>query len=136
MDIFSKKKRSDIMRAVKRKGNKTTELKLIEIFKANEIKGWRRNYKTIGSPDFVFPKARLAVFADGCFWHGHNCRNTKPATNRDYWVKKIKWNRKHDKKVNKELKKRDWKVVRIWECEMKNKAIGGKLSVIENHINQ
>jgi DNA mismatch endonuclease (patch repair protein) len=57
-------------------GNRGTELRLIEIFKARGITGWRRKYKLPGKPDFVFPKARVAVFVDGCFWHGcpKHCR--------------------------------------------------------------
>lgn len=67
------------MRQVKSKKNKSTELRLIEIFRQNGITGWRRNYPVKGHPDFVFPKRKIAVFVDGCFWHGHNCRNTRPA---------------------------------------------------------
>jgi hypothetical protein len=69
-DVFSKRKRSQIMAAVRSKGNKTTELKLISIFRVNGIVGWRRNKKITGSPDFVFRKKRIALFVDGCFWHG------------------------------------------------------------------
>ena len=71
-DTFTKKKRSQIMKAVKSKGNISTEIKLIKLFKEKKIKGWRRNYKLFGNPDFVFPKSKIALFADGCFWHGHN----------------------------------------------------------------
>ena len=75
-DMVSKKQRSKIMRSVKSRGNHPTELKLIQLFKQRGIKGWRRNYQLVGKPDFVFPKARVVLFADGCFWHGHDCRNT------------------------------------------------------------
>ncbi len=129
-DIFSKSKRSQIMKANKRKGNKSTELRLIEIFKKNGITGWRRNYKLFGSPDFVFLKKRAAVFADGCFWHGHNCRNTRPSTNKDYWEKKIESNRNHDKKVTETLTSKNWKVVRIWECELKGGDLPSKLKFL------
>ena len=88
-DVFSKEKRSQIMRAVKQKNTKSTELELIKFFKTNNIIGWRRTYKLFGNPDFVFPKKRIAIFADGCFWHGHDCRNTKPKGNADYWNEKI-----------------------------------------------
>ena len=89
-DTVSKKKRSEIMKANKPMGNKSTELKLIQFFKQLSLKGWRRNCKIAGSkPDFVFPKKRIAVFADGCFWHGHNCRNLTPKQNSEYWQKKI-----------------------------------------------
>lgn len=118
-DTFSKKQRSEIMRAVKSKGNKSTEVKLIEIFKSHHITGWRRNIKLIGNPDFVFPKKRIALFADGCFWHGHDCRTVTPSDNAEYWKKKIKRNKIRDVAVTNELVQKGWKVVRIWECEIK-----------------
>jgi DNA mismatch endonuclease (patch repair protein) len=75
-DVFSKKKRSEIMAAVKSTNNKNTELKLISIFRTNKIIGWRRAQRLPGNPDFVFHRERLAVFVDGCFWHGckRHCR--------------------------------------------------------------
>lgn len=118
-DTFSTKQRSEIMKAVKSKGNKSTEIKLIEIFKIHHITGWRRNSNLSGHPDFIFPKNRIAVFADGCFWHGHNCRNVTPSENAEYWQTKIKRNKARDKAITKELTQKGWKVVRIWECEIK-----------------
>ena len=118
-DTFSTKQRSEIMKAVKSKGNKSTEIKLIEIFKLHHITGWRRNSNLVGHPDFIFPKNRIAVFADGCFWHGHNCRNVTPSENAEYWQNKIKRNKARDKAITKELTAKGWKVVRIWECEIK-----------------
>lgn len=119
------------MKANKRKGNKSTELKLIEIFKKNGIKGWRRNYKLFGSPDFVFQKKKVAIFADGCFWHGHDCRNTKPSTNKEYWDKKIAANKAHDKKVNETLVEKNWTVIRIWECQLKKGDLPEQLSFLK-----
>lgn len=118
-DTFSTKQRSEIMKAVKSKGNKSTEIKLIEIFRLYHITGWRRNSNLAGHPDFIFPKNRIAVFADGCFWHGHNCRNVTPSENAEYWQNKIKRNKARDKAITKELIEKGWKVVRIWECEIK-----------------
>ena len=118
-DVFDKEKRSDIMKHVRSKGNKSTELKLIEVFKELGITGWRRNYTVIGHPDFVFLNKRVAVFVDGCFWHGHNCRNTRPATNSEYWNRKRERNRLHDEEITKRFKSRGWSVIRIWECELK-----------------
>lgn len=132
-DTFSQEERSEIMKKVRSKKNKSTELKLIRFFKEKGIKGWRRNYKLLGSPDFVFPKLRVVVFTDGCFWHGHDCRNTKPEDNKTYWVKKIEKNRNRDALVNEELSKKNWKVIRIWECELKKKNLGllnEKLSIL------
>ena len=122
-DMFSIEERSRIMKAVKSKGNKSTELKLIELFKRYMIKGWRRGYEIVGNPDFVFCKYRVAVFVDGCFWHGHNCRNLKPLQNEVYWYNKIMKNKSRDELVNQNLKRRGWRVFRIWECELKNGTI-------------
>ena len=72
------------MRAVKSKGNKSTEAKLILYFKSQHIAGWQRHYNIIGKPDFVFLKNRISVFVDGCFWHGHSCRNLNPSQNKEY----------------------------------------------------
>jgi len=118
-DTFSTKQRSEIMKAVKSKGNKSTEIKLIAIFKFHHLIGWRRNSNLAGHPDFVFPEKRIALFADGCFWHGHNCRNVTPSDNAEYWEKKIARNKARDKAITKELTQKGWKVVRIWECEIK-----------------
>lgn len=119
-DVFSKEQRSQIMRQVRRNFNKSTELRLIKFFKIHLISGWRRNYKIYGKPDFVFPKRRLAVFVDGCFWHGHNCRNTKPQDNKNYWENKIKKNIERDISVSNILESKGWKVLRIWECQLKD----------------
>ena len=120
-DIFSKEKRSQVMKAVKSKNAKTTELKMLQIFKTSHIIGWRRTYPMKGKPDFVFPKKRVVVFVDGCFWHGHDCRNVTPKENSDFWDKKRAYNRAHDKEVTMLLMAKGWKVIRIWECELKKK---------------
>lgn len=119
MDTFSKEERTKIMRQVKSSRNKSTELALIHFFKQNKIIGWRRNYKLLGKPDFTFPTKHITVFVDGCFWHGHNCRNTKPSNDKEYWDKKIKRNKERDKDVSKALTTKGWKVYRIWECELR-----------------
>jgi len=106
------------MRAVKSSGNISTEGRFIRLMKEKHITGWRRNYKLFGKPDFVFPKRRLAVFIDGCFWHGHNCRNTKPKQHANYWYEKITRNKKRDRLVTRTLRQHNWQVVRIWECNI------------------
>ena len=120
-DVFSSDVRSEIMKRVKPTGNKTTELRLIEVFKANGITGWIRHYDVKGHPDFAFVKKRVAIFVDGCFWHGHDCRNTRPENNKAYWDKKRERNIQHDKEVTKRFQDRGWLVIRIWECELKKK---------------
>lgn len=122
-DVFDKQQRSQIMRKVKSCGNKSTEIKLISVFRENNISGWRRNYAVKGHPDFVFLKMKIAVFVDGCFWHGHNCRNTTPSDNKDYWDKKRERNIRHDREVTAIFEARGWTVIRIWECELKKKNV-------------
>lgn len=135
-DVFSKKKRSQVMSAVRSKGNKSTELALIKIFKLYKISGWRRSSHLVGKPDFVFPKQKITVFVDGCYWHGHNCRIRKPGHNNIYWKEKILHNKLRDGFVTKELKKNGWKVIRIWECEIKKRKYVRKLNHILFLLNQ
>jgi len=121
-DVFDKEKRSLVMSQIRSKGNQSTELKLIFAFKELGIKGWRRGSKMKGKPDFVFPKSKVAVFADGCFWHGHDCqRGTTPKDNSSYWIPKIQRNKKRDIEVSDFLKAKGWSVIRVWECELKKK---------------
>ena len=70
---------------------------------------------------FVFPEKRIAIFVDGCFWHGHECRNITPSDNAEYWKKKRERNKRHDLEITKLFEKRGWMVIRIWECELKKK---------------
>jgi len=121
-DIFDAEKRSQIMRSVKSSQKKSTEQKLIRFFKKNRITGWRRKIQLFGKPDFVFPTIRVVIFTDGCFWHGHDCRNTKPKENELYWKEKIEQNQIRDKFVSKVLLEKGWNVIRIWECALKDEA--------------
>lgn len=109
------------MSKVRSNNNKSTELALIKFFKENKITGWKRNYPVKGHPDFVFLDKKIAVFVDGCFWHGHDCRNTRPSDNAEYWQRKRERNIKHDKEVTAMFENRGWTVIRIWECELKKK---------------
>ena len=111
------------MSLVRGKGNKATELRLIAIFRMEKITGWRRGVKQFGAPGFVFPKLKVAVFVDGCFWHGCPEHGTLPKTNADFWSAKISRNRERDLEVNRELKKRGWRVFRLWEHELRNKNL-------------
>jgi DNA mismatch endonuclease (patch repair protein) len=128
-DVFSKEERSEIMKKVHSSGNASTELKIIKIFRDNKVKGWRRGYPIFGKPDFIFPKQRIALFVDGCFWHGHNCRNLSPAYHREYWVKKIERNKNRDVKVTQFLINKNWTVIRIWECEI-NADVAKRLKIM------
>jgi DNA mismatch endonuclease (patch repair protein) len=117
-DIFSKEKRSATMARVRSLDNRSTERRLIAIFRANRISGWRRNSKLFGRPDFVFPRDRIALFVDGDFWHGHPVLFRLPRQNQDYWRNKITRNRERDRLVNRTLRSAGWRVLRIWEHQL------------------
>lgn len=120
-DVFTKEKRSKVMSAIRGWGNKATELRLISIMRKHGVTGWRRNKPLFGRPDFVFPKFRLAVFVDGCFWHCCPIHSVKPKNNPKFWRDKFQANKKRDQIVNKTLKKSGWNVLRIWEHELQVK---------------
>lgn len=115
MDSFSRQKRSWIMSQVKSVGNRSTEARLVDLLRKHGVTGWRRRYPLDGKPDFVFPKARVAVFVDGCFWHGHPTKCRMPKAHRAYWEQKIARNVVRDRLVTRSLREKGWKVVRIWE---------------------
>lgn len=117
-DIYSKEKRSGIMSKIRGAGNRATELRLIRIFKAASINGWRRKQNLTGRPDFVFRKQRVAVFVDGCFWHGCVKHGGQPGTNAEFWKKKLNKNIERDRFVNRTLMKQGWRVLRIWQHEL------------------
>lgn len=119
-DVFDRSKRSEIMSRVKSRGNAATEVRLISVFRQHRITGWRRQYALFGKPDFVFPTRRLAVFVDGCFWHSCPLHGAMPNTNIEFWQKKLQRNRERDQKVNRELKKVGWRIVRVWQHELKD----------------
>jgi DNA mismatch endonuclease, patch repair protein len=120
-DIFTKVKRSEVMSRIRGRGNKDTELALAKLFRRHGIKGWRRSQQVFGKPDFIFPKLKLAIFVDGCFWHGCPKHGTRPKSNRAYWRRKLSSNKSRDKLVNRELQKLGWWVLRIWQHELKRK---------------
>ena len=143
-DVFTQAKRSDVMSRIRSRGNKDTELALMSVFRAHRITGWRRqvevrSLKVEGRrivpartsqltpltfrvrPDFVFPKLRLAVFVDGCFWHGCPLHETKPRNNAAFWRKKFAANKARDRLVTRTLRRAGWRVLRIWEHELARK---------------
>ena len=117
------------MSRIRGKGNASTEQRMIRLFRERGIKGWRRNWPLPGKPDFVFPKLRIALFVDGCFWHRCPKCYHKPATNADFWEAKIGRNVERDKEVSRELKNRGWKVVRVWEHELNGAQISTRLRI-------
>jgi len=106
------------MSRIRGKGNKDTEVALAKLFRANGIIGWRRHYPITGRPDFAFPKLKLAVFVDGCFWHGCPKHATQPKGNMKFWQTKLDANKARDRKVNRLLRSSGWRVLRIWEHDL------------------
>ena len=117
-DVFTKAKRSAVMSRIRGRGNKDTELALIKLLRRHGITGWRRNQNVFGRPDFLFRRNRLALFVDGCFWHGCPRHCKIPAGNRAFWKKKFAANKARDRHVNRELRKIGWRVMRIWEHDL------------------
>lgn len=120
VDCWNPEKRSEVMSLIRSNGNVNTELRLIAVFRLFGITGWRRKQKIYGKPDFVFRKQHLAVFVDGCFWHGCPKCYRRPLSNQQYWDAKIIKNKERDRKVNKELRRRGWRILRVWECSLKH----------------
>lgn len=120
MDVVDRQTRSQIMARVRSTGNRSTELAIIKVFRAYRISGWRRRWPIVGKPDFVWPRLNVALFIDGCFWHGCPSHCRLPATNKRYWIAKIKNNQKRDRSVRRELQNKGWTILRVWEHEIKH----------------
>lgn len=115
--------RSRIMSAIRSAGNRSTEQRLVQVMRRYKIKGWRRNYPLFGKPDFVFPRHKLIVFVDGCFWHGCPRCHKEPHTNSDYWREKIRQNALRDRRNSRKLRAAGWRVMRIWEHDLKREVV-------------
>lgn len=129
MDIWDAGKRSQVMAAIRSRGNATTELTVVRAFRRNNVKGWRRHrpvridQRSI-RPDFVFPGSRLIVFVDGCFWHQCPWHATLPASRRRYWATKLAGNRARDRRDDRALRRHGWRVLRIWEHSVRKDPDG------------
>ena|SRR2546421_12517288 len=118
-DTVTKQERSRIMRSVRGRGNASTELKVVRLLREHKITGWRRHLPLAGRPDFAFPKSRVALFVDGCFWHGCPAHLRMPSSNVEYWRGKVGRNMERDARVTRELEAKGWRVLRMWEHEIK-----------------
>lgn len=126
--------RSHIMTHIRSRGNKSTELRLARAFRAKGITGWRRHQPLPGRPDFAFRSSRLAVFVDGCFWHGCPKHGNKPRDNIPYWRKKISGNIKRDLRVRRELRARGWSVMRIWEHDLTAERLAATVKRVQRRL--
>jgi DNA mismatch endonuclease (patch repair protein) len=108
------------MAAIRSKGNKSTEQALRYRMVRAGIRGWHMlDASILGKPDFVFKAAELLVFVDGCYWHGCPKCYRAPGSNQEFWSEKVARNIRRDRFVVKQLKKDGWRILRVWEHEMK-----------------
>ena len=112
--------RSHLMSRIRSVANKTTELTMVRLLRKASLSGWKRHLPLAGRPDFAWPRERVAVFVDGCFWHGHTAcgKNATPKANASLWRQKIKRNRRRDRWVARSFRSEGWTVLRFWECSL------------------
>ena len=133
MDTVSRETRSWVMSRVKSRRNRSTEWRLRAGFVRAGLTGWRLDPGGLpGNPDFVFPEGRVAIFVDGCFWHGCPKCGREPSSNVEYWNAKIRRNRRRDRRVSAQLRRRGWRVVRVWEHQLKK--LGAVVGRIRNAV--
>ena len=120
MDRVTKETRSKIMSKIRSRGNKTTERRLRAYLVRYGIRGWKMHDSSLpGTPDFVFPAEKVAVFVDGCFWHGCPKCAKRPKSNQRFWDEKVENNVRRDRRVHRKRRRRGWSVIRIWEHNAK-----------------
>ena len=122
-DNLTPEDRRKTMRAVKGK-NTSLERRLSGMLAGMRLNGWKKNVADLpGKPDVLFPDERVAIFVDGCFWHGcPHCKRKLPETNRSYWARKIQRNVERDQRSTRMLSGAGWRVIRLWEHDLSSHA--------------
>jgi DNA mismatch endonuclease (patch repair protein) len=138
-DNLSATDRRKTMRAVKSKDTKP-ERRLFAMLAGMRLRGWCKHANDIiGKPDVVFREAKIAIFVDGCFWHGcPTCkRPLKPQSNHEYWESKISRNVQRAQETNHTLEQQGWQVIRIWEHEIQNPTSRKQINkLLRQHLEQ
>lgn len=135
MDVFTKKKRSEIMSNIRSK-NTGIEKAVFKELRKRKIYFQKHYKKILGNPDIALPKKKIAIFIDGDFWHGYQFEKNKKRLPKKYWAKKIEDNIKRDKSNRSKLKRKGWKVLRIWEHEIKKnpeKSLEKIIKILKNN---
>lgn len=147
-DVFDPPKRSQVMAGIRGRGNRSTELAMVALLREARITGWRRHVKLrprlsavdielatnrnsgriLTRPDFIFRPAKVAIFVDGCFWHSCPLHSTAPAQNAEGWAAKLAGNIRRDAVQTRTLEAAGWKVLRIWEHELRDQ------NALTNHV--
>lgn len=128
MDNLSPEHRRKNMSHIRSSGNRSTERRLRSSLAGAGIPGFQMHVKALpGKPDFSFPEQKVAVFVDGCFWHGCPDCYIRPKSNQEYWDAKLRRNKARDAKVNNDLKTAGWVSVRIWEHCLKHPQEGRRM---------
>ena len=129
MDVYDAPTRSRVMRAVK--GTNTRPEQAVRSLLHSLGYRFRLHRRDLpGAPDIVLPGRKAVIFVHGCFWHGHGCKrgNRAPKANADYWAGKLARNMARDSRMRAELEALGWRVLVVWECEIRDKqALTGKL---------
>lgn len=134
MDTVNKATRSKIMKSVPQRGS-TPEIRLRKALHRRGFR-YRINDKRLpGSPDIVFPKYHAVIFVHGCFWHRHGCKyTTTPSTRKEFWKAKFRANVERDKRNEEKLIELGWRVLVIWECEIKKLFDNGLIERVERFL--
>ena len=134
-DVMSATKRSRLMKRVKQCDTVPELLVRRELHRLGLR--FRLHLKSLpGSPDLVLPRHGVAIFAHGCFWHGHTCRaGRSPTTNATYWIQKLEANRARDRRKARELRSLGWRVLTIWECRLRSPEVFSRtMERVTRHI--
>ena len=118
MDVVSKKKRSYMMSRIRSVDTKP-ELFVRKMLRLLNVPLRFHEKKLPGKPDIAIIKKKVAIFVNGCFWHNHNCKNGKmPASNKKFWKKKLENNVRRDRLSESRLRRKGWRVYKVWECRL------------------
>ena len=129
MDNLTRSQRSETMKRVRGKdtGPERAVRKMVHAMGFR----FRLHVKELpGNPDIVFRSRSKVIFVHGCFWHGHRCDAgiNRPSSNRQYWIPKLERNKKRDRASRARLRRLGWRVMVVWECQLKDPTLGGSIA--------
>ncbi len=135
-DVFSPKKRSEIMRAVGSSGTKAERAVVAFLKKTIRPKMILNSPLLPGCPDIVIPAYHTVIMVHGCFWHNHNCTRGRrvPKTNQAYWIQKITLNKRRDLRIAGHLRSMGWRVFTVWECQLTPRKIDQSLNRLVSRL--